>query len=412
MDLKKRLKPAENATMGKPPEPDFTVLHSRSISDLDLLQADLLGTSIRDADLFLRFVRETSALASDEERLLERVSQFTFQAFPQATHVAVVACEGDCDDFETLLSRARDGSRPEIALSRTLARTVMRDGVSLLYSHNLATLPASESMQLSRIQAALCAPLWSREEAFGVIQMDVRHPATGAFTRKDVDRLALFAHYLALVLDNLRLYRDQREAFESTIQALMHSLLLKDPETARHSERVKAVSVILGRAIGLNGPGLDALRVAALLHDMGKQGVRDEVLFKPEKLTPAEMSEMNGHAHLTQDILDRVRYPAHLKQVSTIAAYHHEKMDGSGPYGIAREQIPMESRIISVADCFDALISARAYKQAMPHPQVMNLLQQGRDREWDGAVVDVLERELGVILKRVYDQDLEDQQAA
>jgi HD-GYP domain-containing protein (c-di-GMP phosphodiesterase class II) len=371
---------------------------------MELLQADLVGNSARDADLFLRFVSETSALAHDEERLLQKVSDFTFKAFPQATHVVVVTAEPNAD-MEPLLVRGRNGEVPEVAISRTLVRKVMSDGVSMLYSHNLDALLASESLQLSRIETALCAPLWSRSEAFGVIQIDVRHPGKGTFSRKDVDRLALFGHYLALVLDNLRLYRDQREAFESTIQALMHSLLLKDPETAGHSERVQAVAVHLGRAIGLSGPGLDALRVAAVLHDMGKQGVRDEVLFKPARLTDSEMKEMNGHAHLTQDILDRVRYPAHLKHVPTIAAYHHEKMDGSGPYKIPAEQIPLESRIISVADCFDALISARAYKSPMPAPQVMNILEQGKGREWDANVVEVLRQELGAVLSLVYGQE-------
>ena len=392
--------------------PDFTVLHSRSVSDLELVQTDLVATDLRDADLFLRFVRDTSALAHDEERMLGKVREFTFMAFPQATNMAVVTLGTDSGAaMDTLISSDRNGSTPPIALSRTLVRKVVHEGVALLFANNPDVIQPSESLQLSQIEGAICAPLWNRQESFGVIQIDLRHPCKGSFSRKDVDRLALFAHYLALVLDNLRLYRDQLNAFESTLQALMHSLLLKDPETATHSERVQAVAVHLGRALGITGPRLDALRVAALLHDMGKQGVRDAVLFKPARLTDPEMDEMNGHARMTQGILDRIRYPSHLKHVPTIAAYHHEKLDGTGPYGISEDAIPFESRIISVSDCFDALISARAYKQPMPALQVMGILDQGKGREWDPRAVDALRQELPTILVMIYGRTL-DQQVA
>ncbi len=380
----------------------WTVLHSRSLSDLDLLQADVVGSDSRDADLFLRFVRATSALAHDEDRLLAVVSDFTFMAFPQANHFALVVNKPGTEEMELLLARSRGGADTTVALSQTLVLKVMTDGISLLYSNSKEALAASDSIQLSRIQAAICAPLWSREHTFGVIQLDVRHPGKGMFGRKDVDRLALFSHYVALVLDNLRLYREQREALESTIHALIVSLSFKDPETAAHSERVKLVAVHLGRAMGLSGSDLDQLRVAAVLHDMGKQGVSDEVLFKPSRLTDEEREEMSRHAHLTQDILDRIRYPNALKNVPMIAAYHHEKMTGDGPYKIPAALIPIQSRIIAVADVFDALVSARAYKKPMPVAQVLVILEQGRDLEWDGQVVDTLVRELDAVLLKVY----------
>lgn len=380
----------------------WTVLHSRSMSDLDLLQSDVVGSDGRDADLFLRFVRATSALAHDEDRMLAVVSDFTFMAFPQANHFALVVEKPDSEEMELLLARSRGGADTTVALSQTLVRKVMSDGVSLLYSNSMEVLTDSDSLQLSRIQAAICAPLWSREHTFGVIQLDVRHPGKGMFGRKDVDRLALFSHYVALVLDNLRLYREQREALESTIHALIVSLSFKDPETAAHSERVKAVAVHLGRAMGLSGPELDSLRVAAVLHDMGKQGISDEVLFKPSRLTEEEREEMSRHAHLTQDILDRIRYPNHLKNVPMIAAYHHEKMTGDGPYKIPSAQIPVQSRIIAVADVFDALISARAYKKPMPFSQALAILEQGKGLEWDANVVEALVNELDAVLLKVY----------
>ena len=384
-------------------EAEFTILHSRSVADLPRVQSDLVGNDFRDADLFLRVVRDTASLSHDEERLLETVREFTFEAFPQATHIAVVTVDPSTGVLrETLLSSDRQGASPPIPLSRTLVRKVVCEGVSLLFTRNPTEELGSESIQLSRIEGAVCAPLWNRTESFGVMQIDIRSPGKGTFSRKDVDRLALFAHYLALGLYNLQLYREQTEAFSSTIQALMHSLSLKDPETAQHSERVEAIATYLGRTLGISGTRLDVLRVAALLHDMGKQGVRDAVLFKPARLTDPEMDEMNRHAHLTQNILDKIRYPLHLKHVPEIAAYHHEKLDGSGPYGIPGDAIPLESRIISVADCFDALISARAYKQPMHPNQVLGILEQGAGREWDPVVVETLRKEVPSIMILIY----------
>jgi putative two-component system response regulator len=142
--------------------------------------------------------------------------------------------------------------------------------------------------------------------------------------------------------------------------------------------------------------------MAAILHDMGKHGVRNEVLLKPGRLSQGERSEMQQHAGLTENILDKITFPAHLRDVPTLAAYHHEKMDGSGPYGLAGEAIPLEARIISVADAFDALISPRVYKKALPLPDVMSLLHAGMGKEWDPEVIEVLTRLLPEILSRIY----------
>jgi HD-GYP domain-containing protein (c-di-GMP phosphodiesterase class II) len=384
------------------PAREPTLLHSRSLSDLDQVQAHLMESDGRVADLFLRFVRDTSVLLSDPDELYPVLSRYTFETFPQATHFVLVKRDPATDELLPLLVRDRTGGTPVVALSRTLVRKVMDEGLSVLYCQDDGSLASSESIRLSRISAAICAPLRVRGETLGVLQLDIRHPGKGGFGRKEVDRLAVFANHVALVLDNLGLREQQRDAFESTIHALVHSLSLKDRDTAMHSERVQSISVHVGRAMGVAGADLEALRVAAILHDTGKQGVRDEVLLKPARLLPEEREEMTRHAGYTEDILSKIRYPAHLKNVPLIAAYHHEKMDGTGPYGIPGDQIPIQSRIISVADIFDALLSARVYKKPMPVRQALAILDKGRDSDWDGAVLDILRRDLDAILEAVY----------
>ena len=189
----------------------------------------------------------------------------------------------------------------------------------------------------------------------------------------------------------------------------MHSLTLKDPGSSEHSERVQALAIGIGRHMGIGDEALETLSVAALLHDLGKQGVRDEVLFKPDRLTSEEREEMAQHAAHTQNILDKIEYPEHLRDVPRVAAYHHEKLDGTGPFGIAGEDIPLAARIISVADVFDALMSPRVYKQPLPPLKVVEILMQGRGVDWDPDVVDAVREGLPGLLELVYGMSADDE---
>jgi putative nucleotidyltransferase with HDIG domain len=212
----------------------------------------------------------------------------------------------------------------------------------------------------------------------------------------------VFASQVGLALEHLWLHQQQQRAFQSTIGALVHSLTLKDIEIAQHCERVQRVSLAIGERLGLSDTDLEILSVAALLHDLGKQGVRDEVLTKPGSLTEAERQEMDQHAAHTQSILDMIEYPADLWDVPRIAAYHHEKIDGTGPFGVAGDNIPRQARIISVADVFDALISARSYKPALPAEQVLAKLAAGKGKDWDESAVDALHAVVGDVLTEIY----------
>jgi putative two-component system response regulator len=174
---------------------------------------------------------------------------------------------------------------------------------------------------------------------------------------------------------------------------------------AQHCERVQRVARAIGERLGLSDTELEVLSVAALLHDLGKQGVRDEVLTKPGSLTEAERQEMDQHAAHTQSILDMIEYPGDLWDVPRIAAYHHEKIDGTGPFGVAGENIPRAARIISVADVFDALMSARSYKPALPPEQALARLAAGKGRDWDVAAVDALHAVVGDLLTGIYGID-------
>lgn len=347
-------------------------------------------------------MREIPRVRLDEERLYELIAGLSFEAFPGASHLVLATRPPGQMRLETRMARTRDREAREITLARMVAERVMVEESALLVAFDPRYVAPLESAVIPRLQTALCAPLIGSNGPFGVLQLEKRGQGAGLFTRADLELLALIVGPLALALDNRRLHRQQRHAFASTINALVHSLTLRDPDTAQHSERVQAVALIIGAELGLSTHEMDILSMAALLHDLGKQGVRDEVLYKPGRLTPEETAEMAAHAAYTQNILDRIEYPEPLKSVPEVAAYHHEKMSGTGPYGIPGDRIPLNSRIISVADAFDAMVSARVYREGMPPHKVLAILEGGSGTDWDATVVEALHRAWPTVRSRVY----------
>src|SRR6202049_1358547 len=138
-----------------------------------------------------------------------------------------------------------------------------------------------------------------------------------------------------------------------TIEALALAIEAKDHNTHEHLRRVRTYAVEIGREMGLGNSELEALRAAALLHDIGKLAVPEHIISKPGKLTREEFEKMKIHPTVGAEILERVEFPY---PVAPIVAAHHEHWDGSGyPHGLVREQIPIGARILSAVDCLDAL---------------------------------------------------------
>lgn len=178
--------------------------------------------------------------------------------------------------------------------------------------------------------------------------------------------------------------QQSRQLLGSYFTTLAVALDARDPYTAGHSLRVAEYSVIIGQLAGLTGQQLDDLRKTALLHDIGKIGVRDSILFKEEALTDEEFDQIKSHSVLGENILRQI------EPVEKMAPYlggvrsHHERYDGKGyPDGLAGTDIPLHGRIIAVADAYDAMTSNRPYRKGMDHDRALAILEQGRGTQWD-----------------------------
>jgi putative nucleotidyltransferase with HDIG domain len=181
-------------------------------------------------------------------------------------------------------------------------------------------------------------------------------------------------------------------AYTGAIRALAAALDARDPYTAGHSERVSVLAVAIGRELGLPAEDLEVLRLGALLHDIGKIGVPDQVLRKPGPLTPDEYDVIKEHPALGARILRSVPF---LSRHLPIVELHHERPDGRGyPRGLRDEDIPLPARIVHVADAYDAMTSARAYRAALPPGVALREIWRCSGTEFHADVVAALAKAL------------------
>lgn len=182
--------------------------------------------------------------------------------------------------------------------------------------------------------------------------------------------------------------RARRVAIVQGIAGLSTALGLRDEYTRRHSERVSHLAVQIGRARGLESDCLEVLRLAALIHDVGKIGIPDDILFKPDELTPEERAIIERHPLLAANILSPIDGT---QDIAEVVLCHHECPDGSGyPRGLYGDQIPIEAAILRVADVFGALTDERAYKPAMDQEQALSWMTTMSDTKLDGPSLAVL----------------------
>lgn len=183
-----------------------------------------------------------------------------------------------------------------------------------------------------------------------------------------------------------------RSVFLNAIKALAYALEVKDRYTSGHSQRVSEVSVAIAQKLGLPAEEIEKLRLAGLVHDIGKIGVQERVLNKPGKLTDEEYQKIKGHPEMGEHILAPVIEDASLLKM---VKYHHERFDGTGyPDGIIGEQIPLCARILAAADAYDAMTSERPYRQALSVEAARQQIEMNKGTQFDPAVADALLRTL------------------
>jgi HD-GYP domain-containing protein (c-di-GMP phosphodiesterase class II) len=210
----------------------------------------------------------------------------------------------------------------------------------------------------------------------------------GDFNSIDIKLMSSVGNQSAVFLTNNMLYADLQDLLMGVLHALTATIDAKDPYTCGHSNRVAMISRRLAEECGLPPARVQQIYLAGLLHDIGKIGVPESTLCKPGRLTPEEYEDVKRHPGIGAKILGGIRQ---LEDVLGGILYHHERLDGKGyPHGLREDEVPLDARIIGLADCFDAMSSDRTYRKALPLPTVIEEIRTHAGTQFDPDVAQQL----------------------
>ncbi|MBO7612080.1 MAG: HD-GYP domain-containing protein [Elusimicrobia bacterium] len=232
----------------------------------------------------------------------------------------------------------------------------------------------------------ISVPLKVKTKVIGVL--NVNSPRSKKqFTDRDLKLITILADQAAMRLDNIELFNNLQSFYFEMVQTLARAIDAKDAYTYDHADRARKYAKAIAVKMNLPYTIVRNIEYAALMHDIGKIGIADNILLKKDKLTEAEMKMLRTHPVIGNKILSPVKF---LSPVAPMVLYHQEWYDGSGyPEGLAKEEIPLGARIVAVIDAYDAMTSDRPYRKAMPIKTAVKELKEGAGKQFDPKIVDI-----------------------
>jgi putative nucleotidyltransferase with HDIG domain len=236
-----------------------------------------------------------------------------------------------------------------------------------------------------RAPALLCAPLMIREHVFGVLYLQ-KDGSREPFSQKDLQYILSLTKRASLNLENKVLYESIYSNILETFKSLIASIQARDFYTEEHSQRVTKMAVRLARALKCPEQDIESLKIAGTLHDIGKIAIPDHILLKEDTLTTGQYTVIQEHPAIGENIIKPMLL---FDRERDIILHHHERWDGTGyPHGLAGEEIPYLSRILSVADSFDAMTTDRPYRKALTRETAVDELKRNSLAQFDGRILD------------------------
>jgi HD-GYP domain-containing protein (c-di-GMP phosphodiesterase class II) len=237
-------------------------------------------------------------------------------------------------------------------------------------------------------QSFICCPIISDTRSVGVLTVD-NFKTHKTLVESDLSLLMGVASVLGVSIRNAELHDERTRQLKSILKALAASIDARDPYTAGHSEKVTEYALGICREMQIPSDYTEIVGVAASLHDYGKIGISDALLKKEGTLTEEEYEVIKTHSVKTRNILEQINFHGSYKLIPEIAEAHHEKLDGSGyPRGLKGHDIPIGSRIIAVADFFEAITAKRLYRDPMPVHEAFEMLRRESEIHFSGEIVE------------------------
>lgn len=377
--------------------------------------------SAGEAERLLQWLRWTQADTDQLSRSRSEVGSFSRQLAESYEEVSLLYRLGRsmnevehpqkfvakaCDELHATLPFRWIAARflPEKSLARSMAGRLFTSGDppcnDLMFRDETARLlasacgehaeirvlrPEQHLLQLRSPGPVIVQPIMLGEAFIGAVIAGEKLGLDSDVTSADLKMIEATAGYLSVLLDNAFLYDDQQAMFVGTLEALTSSIDAKDPYTCGHSHRVAELAAALARAHGLPDELVEQVRMAGIVHDVGKIGVPEAVLCKTGRLTQEEFELIKQHPEIGYQILKDI---PHFQDLLPGVLSHHERYDGRGyPQGLAGDKIPLMARIIGLVDSFDAMSSNRTYRSAMQRGRVFEELAEHAGKQFDPDLV-------------------------
>lgn len=326
---------------------------------------------------------------SDEEQLCGMVLEWLCDCLPvegAAVQLLPVAKEGEITykaRTRTVLRTAGQCPLTNETFTALIEHLQLEAGCGPVVVNPPVT--AAPDWPLPQVRELIITPLAEGPRILGWLAL-TNHRQGDEFGSVEASLLHSIGAILGIHASNRDLYRQQSEFLASVVRAMTSAIDAKDPYTCGHSDRVARIAVRLAKELGCNAEMLHTIYMAGLLHDIGKIGIDDAVLRKPDRLTPEEIDHIKRHPEMGYRILADIQQ---LSSVLPAVLHHHEQWDGRGyPMGLAGEQIPFIARVVAVADAYDAMSSDRPYRRGMPLEKVEALFRNGAGQQWDAEVIE------------------------
>jgi len=337
-------------------------------------EANQIIASERDLDtLFARVMDQIFSLVPAHNGVILLKSEVTG---------AVTSAYATCRDQDS-----QTAEQPQITVSSSIVGRALEQAQAVITfdAAGDSRFEKGASIIAQNISSAMCTPLRYQEESVGVLYVDTRG-TTNAFTEGDLELLTALAGPAAIAIKNAEYVAKLERSYQDTLVGLANAIEMRDHYTVGHNWRVTNFAIELARALGWPEEKLRECEKGGLLHDVGKIAVDDAILRKPSQLTDEEFAKMRIHpvrgARMMQDI-------EMLVSIIPYALYHHERIDGGGyPFGLKGEDIPIEGRVVAVADMFDAMTSNRPYRKGLDPAEAIERLLSVRGTQLDPACVD------------------------
>jgi putative nucleotidyltransferase with HDIG domain len=303
----------------------------------------------------------------------------------------IVAAKGLTGMLGQKIELGRDEAEKIASRARPIPLAAEQNGLGHFVSRNREVF--------KKLRAHLAAPMVAQGKLMGVIYLSEKISGED-FSDQDLDIIHTIAQHIGMAFynqrlivslkrraeENRRLYREMRQVYYDIVKAFGAAIDLKDSYTAGHSDRVARYAEAIGRELGLAGDELEHVSAAGYLHDIGKITVDRAIINNPRPLTDREFKELNRHAMTGYEILSNIHHP--WNEIAYMTKCHHEKMDGTGyPHGLRGDEIPLGSKIVTLADSFDAMMTDRPYRARLPLEKALTEVECHTNTQFDPRVV-------------------------